>query len=80
MMNISYKHLNEICKIVTGNTVKEIIDAFLILESKRRLVISDISIKELTYKLGFDEPTNFVKFFRKHTGQSPTQFRKAFDK
>ena len=78
MLNISYKHLNEACKSVTGKTAKEFIDAFLILETKRQLVISDISVKELTYKLGFDEPTNFVKFFRRHAGQSPVQFRKTF--
>ena len=78
MMDISYKHLNEICKMVAGNTAKGFIDAFLILETKRRLVVSDISIKELAYQLGFKEQTNFAKFFRKHTGQSPTQFRRAF--
>ena len=76
MMAISYKHLNEICKSVTGSTPKEIIDNYLILEIKRYLAVSDISVKELTYQLGFDEPTNFVKFFKKHTGQSPVQFRK----
>jgi len=76
MMAISYKHLNEICKSVTGSTTKEIIDNYLILEIKRYLAVSDISVKELTYQLGFDEPTNFVKFFKKHPGQSPVQFRK----
>ena len=76
MMNISYKHLNEVCKSITGNTVKAFIDQFIILESKRRLAVSDIAVKELTYNLGFDEPTNFVKFFKKHTHQSPSQFKK----
>lgn len=77
MMHISYKHLNEICKSVTGKTAKEIIDNYLILEIKRQLAISDISIKELTYTLGFDEPTNFVKYFKRHSGLSPAQFRKG---
>jgi AraC-like DNA-binding protein len=76
MMNISYKHLNEVCKSITGNTAKAFIDQFIILESKRRLAVSDIAVKELTYDLGFDEPTNFVKFFKKHTHQSPSQFKK----
>ena len=79
-MNISYKHLNEICKSLTGNTAKEFIDNFVILEIKRHLAISDISIKELTYELGFDEPTNFVKYFKKHTLQSPSQFRRILTK
>ena len=76
MMNISYKHLNEVCKSVTGNTAKAVIDQFIILETKRRLATSDLSIKEITYALGFDEPTNFVKFFKKHTNQSPSHFKK----
>ena len=78
MMNISYKHLNKICKSVTGSTPKEYIDHYVILEMKRHLAISDASVKELTYRLGFDEPTNFVKFFKRHTGHSPSQFRNTF--
>lgn len=76
MMNISYKHLNEVCKSITGSTAKAFIDQFILLEAKRRLAISDVPVKELTYDLGFDEPTNFVKFFKKHTHQSPSQFKK----
>jgi AraC-like DNA-binding protein len=56
--------LNEICKTATGNTVKQYIDNYLILESKRWLCVSDLSVKELTYQLGFDEPTNFQKFLK----------------
>jgi len=79
-LNLSYKHLNEICKNVTGHTAKGFIDTYLILEIKRQLSISDLSIKELTYQLGFDEPTNFLKFFKKHTSQTPTQFRQNLKK
>jgi AraC family transcriptional regulator, transcriptional activator of pobA len=80
VMKISYKHLNEICKSVTGSTAKVFIDHFVILEIKRQLAMSDLSIKELTYQLGFDEPTNLVKFFKKHTRLSPSQFRQAIQK
>lgn len=76
MMGISYNHLNKIVKAVTGNTAKSFIDHFIILESKRQLAVSDISVKELTYLMGFDEPTNFVKYFKKHTQLSPAQFKK----
>jgi AraC-like DNA-binding protein len=80
MMGISYTHLNKACKSITGNTAKAFIDRFIILETKRRLATSDISVKELTYALGFDEPTNFLKYFKKHTGQSPLQFKKQLIK
>ncbi len=80
MLNISYKHLNEICKFVTGITAKQLIDNFIILEIKRHLATTENSIKELTYLFGFDEPTNFVKFFKKHTLQTPFQFREIVSK
>lgn len=76
MLGISYNHLNKIVKAVTGSTAKAFIDDFIILECKRQLAVSDISIKELTYLMGFDEPTNFVKYFKKHTQLSPAQFKK----
>ncbi len=79
-MGISYKHLNEICKSISGNTAKIFIDNYLVLEIKRQLAISDISVKELAYKSGFDEPTNFVKYFKKHTNYSPSQFKKMLKK
>lgn len=77
MMNISYNHLNKIVKAVTGSTAKSFIDSFIILEIKRWLAVSDMPVKELTYRMGFDEPTNFVKYFKKHTQQSPAHFRKT---
>ena len=80
MMAISYNHLNKISKAVTGRTAKSFIDAFIVLEIKRHLAVSDISVKELTYTMGFDEPTNFVKYFKKHTRTSPAQFKKNLTK
>ena len=77
MMQLTYTHLNRIVKAVTGNTAKAFIDSFVILEAKRHLAVSDISVKELTYVMGFDEPTNFVKYFKKHTGLSPVKFKKT---
>lgn len=76
MMQISYNHLNRIIKSVAGNTAKAFIDNFVILEAKRHLAVSDASVKELSDIMGFDEPTNFVKYFKKHTGQSPVRFKK----
>jgi AraC family transcriptional regulator, transcriptional activator of pobA len=77
MLNISYKHLNELSKRVTGQTAKASIDQFLILELKRELALSDASVKELTHSFAFDEPTNLIKFFRKNVGKSPAKFRES---
>ena len=80
MLKISSKHLNTICKSVAGTTAKQCIDDFLILEVRRVLATSAGSVQELAYDFGFDEPTNFVKYFKKHTGQTPAQFRALFTK
>jgi AraC-like DNA-binding protein len=75
-LGVSYKHLNRICKAITGCTAKRFIDNYVVLEIKRRLATSGISIKELTYELGFDEPTNLVKYFKKNALISPSHFRR----
>ena len=75
LLGVSYKHLNEICSKLTNQTPKMIIDQIVLLEAKRKIASSDISMKELTYSLGFDSPTNFSKFFKKHTQLSPGKFK-----
>lgn len=77
-LNITYKHLNTICKDIVSLTAKQFIDEFIVLEAKRLLVNSEIKSTELAYSLGFEEPTNFVKYFKKHTELSPNQFKKDF--
>jgi len=54
-LNITYKSLNHICKLVTQQTAKQLIDAHIILEAKRRLSIENIKVQQLTYALGFDD-------------------------
>lgn len=76
-IGISYKHLNEICKATVAKTAKQFIDHVVATEIKRYLASSPLSIKELSYKIGFDEPTNLVQFFKRQTHQTPTQFRKT---
>ncbi|MNL40944.1 DNA-binding transcriptional regulator AraC [compost metagenome] len=54
------------------------IDQRVMLEAKRLLVHTHESIKEIGFALGFEEPTNFVKYFRKHSGLTPVAFRDKF--
>nr|WP_299382943.1 helix-turn-helix domain-containing protein [Allomuricauda sp.] len=77
-MNFTYKHLNVICKEVADVTAKKFIDEFVILEAKRRLINSTIKSTELAFSLGFEEPTNFVKYFKKHTGLTPNKFKNRY--
>jgi AraC-like DNA-binding protein len=77
-LKMSPKHLNTICKAVSGTTAKQFIDNCMVLEIKRILATSEGPMQKISDDFGFDEPTNFVKYFKKHTGQSPSQFRKTF--
>ena len=67
--------LNRAIKEVTGKTASEIIIERLILEAKRLLLYSDLSNKEIAYKLGYEDPSYFARIFRKRTGTTPTAFR-----
>lgn len=74
-LNVSYRQLNEACKRLTNNTVKTFIDNILILKAKRQLINTDLNITEISYSLGFEEVTNFAKYFKKHENMSPKAFR-----
>lgn len=77
---ISYKHLNSICKTTLNKTAKSYIDEYVILQAKRNIINLDINNNELGYLLGFDDPTNFNKFFKQRTGLTPKQFKNSITK
>ncbi|OEO28070.1 hypothetical protein VW23_006655 [Devosia insulae DS-56] len=60
---------------VTGRTAKQVIAQRLTLEAKRLLAHTERPVFLISESLGFDEATNFAKFFRRETGLSPGQFR-----
>lgn len=77
-LNISEKQLHKATTLLLDKTPKQIIDERIILEAKRLLIYSNHSVKEIAYNLGYQEPTNFIKYFRKHTHSTPTEFREQF--
>lgn len=76
-LHVSYKYLNDIVKELTAQTAKSFIDQFVTIEIKRYLVSTSLSIKEIAFATGFDEPNNMVKFFKRNTQITPLSFRKA---
>lgn len=76
-LGMTYKHLNSICKELMHKTAKNIIDDLVILKAKRILINSDIKSTELAYQLGFEDPTNFTKYFKKNTNLTPKSFIKS---
>lgn len=69
------KYLSKLVKTVSGRSAPEWIDSFVILESKNMLKYSDLSIKEIVSKLNFPNQSVFYKFFKSHTGLTPSQYR-----
>lgn len=79
-LGVNEKTLSREVKGLTGKTPKVYIDSRTILEAKRLLAYSDLSAKEIGFNLGFDEPTNFAKYFRRAAGMTPGQFRDSLKK
>ena len=77
MLAVTADYLNKTVKNITGKPAKEHIQSKLIVEAKRTLLFSNISSKELSYELGFEESAHFNNFFKKTTGFSPTEFRSS---
>ncbi len=77
-MHLTPKRLNQATSKIFGKTPKELIDDRVLLESKRLLVHTTDNIKEIAFSLGFDEPTNFIKYFKKHIDKTPVEFRTEF--
>ncbi len=71
------KKLAAITRTAVGRTPKQCIQEHVLLEVKRSLMNTGLSIKEISFGAGFDEPTNLVKFFKKATGTTPSEFRHA---
>jgi AraC family transcriptional activator of pobA len=74
-LGVTEKRLAQATAQVLGKLPKQVIAERLTLEAKRLLAHTPASSKEIGFALGFDEPTNFSKYFRRQTGLSPQQFR-----
>ncbi|WP_338815442.1 helix-turn-helix domain-containing protein (plasmid) [Bernardetia sp. Wsw4-3y2] len=78
-INITQKRLNQATSKTLGKTPKQIIDEKIMLEAKRLLAHTNESVKEIGFTLGFEESTNFIKYFRKHADTTPIEFREFFN-
>lgn len=76
-LRVSTSTLARTCKDVLGHSAKEEVDRRVALEAQRLLVHSTSTSVAIGELLGFSEPTNFVKFFRRRAGTTPEAFRQA---
>lgn len=79
-LNISPSYLNEAVKNTTGFTVSYWIQREIMMEAKRLLYYTDLNIKEISFQIGYTDPTYFSRLFQKVTGTYPAAFRKEYRK
>lgn len=75
-LSYSERTIDRACRRATGRSAKALLDERLVLEAKRQLAHSDLPAAAIGANLGFDDPTNFHKYFRRHTGERPRGFRR----
>ena len=68
-------HLNRICRSVAGKSASQLLQAHVLDEAQKYLTYTSYSVSEIAYTLHFEYPNYFARFFKKHTGISPTEFR-----
>ena len=77
MLGVSQSTLQLATKKTFSKTPKYLLDEVIVFESKRMLMVPKKRIQEISFELGFSEPTNFSKFFKKRTGMTPEAYRKG---
>jgi AraC-like DNA-binding protein len=75
MLRCSERTLTRAARLCTGQSAKGVIAQRIVLEAKRLLVHTGLPAAAIAERLGFDEPTNFGKFFRRVAGCTPRAFR-----
>lgn len=75
-LSVSANHLSETVKNITGRTSKELINDRTLMEIKRMLLHTDLTISEIAFQLNFSDQSYFSKYFKRHFGISPLDFRK----
>lgn len=70
--------LNELAKLHAGKTAQNVMYGLITSEAKRLLTYGDLSVKEVAYQLGFNDPFYFSNFFKKQTKLPPKQYKEKF--
>jgi len=74
-LNVSPQNLNAILKKASGKSASELIAEQVLLEAKRHLIHTDMTVSEIAFALNFTDPSHFVKHFKKATNETPQSFR-----
>jgi AraC-like DNA-binding protein len=76
-LNVSPSYLRGLLKVLTGQNTQQLIHEKLIEKAKEKLSVTDFSISEIAYALGFEHPQSFTKLFKSKTSLSPQAYRRS---
>ena len=77
-LNTTESKLNELSKLHTGRTAQNVIHGLVTSEAKRLFIYEKLSVKEVAYELGFNDPFYFSNFFKRQTKQSPKMYKDKY--
>lgn len=77
LLHMSSRSLSDLTHQQVNKTPSQMLHERIILEAQRLLLYSNLNINQVGYRLGFDDPSYFVKYFKKYTGLSPSEFKKS---
>ncbi len=78
-LNVSPGYLSGMLKVITGQSTQQHIHNKLIEKAKEKLSVTNLSVSEIAYELGFEHPQSFSKLFKTKTKLSPLEFRQSFN-
>lgn len=76
-IGVSTAHLNRILRAATGCSLQQLLNRRLVEEARRDLVFTFLPAQSIALALGFPDPAYFSRFFRRETGMTPGEYRKA---
>jgi len=76
-LSVSPRTLSDLTRQLLRKTPSQMVQERIVLEAQRLLAHSGLHVGQIGYRLGFDDPSYFVKYFKKRTGVSPSDFRRS---
>ena len=76
-MGLSLQHLSTTVKQVTGKNILDLIAYVVLVDAKAKLKSTDMTIQEIAYSLNFPSASFFGKYFKRHMGMTPQEYRNS---
>jgi AraC-like DNA-binding protein len=79
LLSLTVYQLNAITKALLSKNASQLINEYIILEAKRNLLATSNQVSQIAYHLGYEDVSYFIRFFKKHTGHTPDDYRHNFN-